>query len=59
MAVESSTTLKEALYAQQQLVQKLYNELEVEREASATAASEALAMISRRKGGCKNGIRAL
>lgn len=50
MAVESSAALKEALYAQQQLLQKLYNELEVEREASATAASEALAMILRLQG---------
>ncbi|KAI7741435.1 hypothetical protein M8C21_028853 [Ambrosia artemisiifolia] len=50
MAVETSAALKEALYAQQQLLQKLYNELEVEREASATAASEALAMILRLQG---------
>ncbi|KAI3801695.1 hypothetical protein L1987_29807 [Smallanthus sonchifolius] len=50
MAVETTTALKEALYAQQQLLQKLYNELEVEREASATAASEALAMILRLQG---------
>ncbi|KAI3811345.1 hypothetical protein L1987_21066 [Smallanthus sonchifolius] len=50
MAVETSTALKEALYAQQQLLQKLYNELDVEREASATAASEALAMILRLQG---------
>ncbi|KAK1420933.1 hypothetical protein QVD17_22905 [Tagetes erecta] len=50
MAGESSKALKEALYAQQQLLQKLYNELEVEREASATAASEALAMILRLQG---------
>ncbi|KAK9055179.1 hypothetical protein SSX86_026261 [Deinandra increscens subsp. villosa] len=45
-----STALREALYAQQQLLQKLYNELEVEREASSTAASEALAMILRLQG---------
>nr|XP_043622293.1 uncharacterized protein LOC122593903 [Erigeron canadensis] len=50
MAVETSTPLKEALCAQQQLLQKLYNELEVERESSATAASEALAMILRLQG---------
>ncbi|KAM0021048.1 putative GTD-binding domain-containing protein [Helianthus debilis subsp. tardiflorus] len=50
MAAETSTALKEALYAQQQLLQKLYNELEVERDASATAASEALAMILRLQG---------
>ncbi|KAL8206324.1 hypothetical protein R6Q57_009875 [Mikania cordata] len=50
MAAETSAALKEALHAQQQLLQKLYNELEVEREASATAASEALAMILRLQG---------
>ncbi|XP_071725012.1 uncharacterized protein [Rutidosis leptorrhynchoides] len=52
IAVESSSnaSLKEALFAQQQLLQKLYNELEVERESSATAASEALAMILRLQG---------
>lgn len=50
MAVETNTALKEALCAQQQLLQKLYNELDVEREASATAASEALAMILRLQG---------
>ena len=42
--------LKEALCAQQQLLQKLYNELDVEREASSTAASEALSMILRLQG---------
>ncbi|XP_052198485.1 uncharacterized protein LOC127805761 isoform X2 [Diospyros lotus] len=42
--------LKEALCAQQQLLQKLYNELEMEREASASAASEALSMILRLQG---------
>nr|GEV73532.1 hypothetical protein [Tanacetum cinerariifolium] len=50
MVVETSTTLKDTLCVQQQLLQKLYNELEVEREASATAASEALAMILRLQG---------
>ncbi|XP_024967404.1 uncharacterized protein LOC112507185 [Cynara cardunculus var. scolymus] len=50
MAVETNTALKEALCAQQRLLQKLYNELDVEREASATAASEALAMILRLQG---------
>ncbi|KAI3513893.1 hypothetical protein L1887_12115 [Cichorium endivia] len=50
MAVETSKSLKETLYAQQQLLQKLYNELDVEREASASAASEALAMILRLQG---------
>lgn len=42
--------LKEALFAQQQLLQKLYNELDVEREASASATSEALSMIFRLQG---------
>ncbi|KAK9100131.1 hypothetical protein Scep_023561 [Stephania cephalantha] len=42
--------LKEALCTQQQLLQKLYIELEEEREASATAASEALSMILRLQG---------
>ncbi|CBI36557.3 unnamed protein product, partial [Vitis vinifera] len=44
------TTLKEALWAQQQLLQKLYSELDEEREASATAASETLSMILRLQG---------
>lgn len=39
--------LKEALAAQQVLLKKLYNDLDVEREASSTAASEALSMILR------------
>ncbi|XP_057968195.1 uncharacterized protein LOC131157815 [Malania oleifera] len=39
--------LKEALRAQQQLLHKLYFELDEEREASATATSEALSMILR------------
>ncbi|CAI9098738.1 OLC1v1035436C1 [Oldenlandia corymbosa var. corymbosa] len=42
--------MKETLCAQQQLLQKLYNELDAEREASSTAASEALAMILRLQG---------
>ncbi|KAH6819241.1 hypothetical protein C2S51_002844 [Perilla frutescens var. frutescens] len=42
--------LKEALCAQQQLLQKLYNELDAEREASATATNEALAVILRLQG---------
>ncbi|XP_038700408.1 uncharacterized protein LOC119997451 [Tripterygium wilfordii] len=42
--------LEEALCAQQELLQKLYTELEVERESSATAASEALSMILRLQG---------
>lgn len=42
--------LEEALYAQQQLLQKLNTELDVERESAATAASEALSMILRLQG---------
>ncbi|KAL3535153.1 hypothetical protein ACH5RR_003614 [Cinchona calisaya] len=42
--------LKETLCAQGQLLQKLYNELEAEREASSSAASEALSMILRLQG---------
>lgn len=42
--------LKETLCAQQKLLQKLYNELDAEREASASAASEALALILRLQG---------
>ncbi|CAI9285598.1 unnamed protein product [Lactuca saligna] len=50
-AVEpTNNSLKEALCAQQRLLQKLYNELDVEREAAATAASEALSMILRLQG---------
>ncbi|KAH0970107.1 hypothetical protein GBA52_022263 [Prunus armeniaca] len=44
------TALTEALYAQQQLLQKLYSELDQEREASSTAADEALSMILRLQG---------
>lgn len=43
-------SLREALCAQQRLLQKLYNELDAEREASSTAASEALSMIIRLQG---------
>lgn len=43
-------SLKETLCAQQQLLQKLYNELDEEREASSSAASEALSMILRLQG---------
>ncbi|KAK3031769.1 hypothetical protein RJ639_037066 [Escallonia herrerae] len=50
MSETSSISLKEMLCAQQHLLQKLYNELDVEREASATAASEALSMILRLQG---------
>lgn len=51
MAIEETgKSLKETLRAQQQLLQKLYNELDVEREASSSAASEALAMILRLQG---------
>ncbi|KAL6012197.1 hypothetical protein ACLOJK_002675 [Asimina triloba] len=42
--------LKETIVTQQQLIQDLYFELEKEREASATAASEALSMILRLQG---------
>lgn len=45
-----SNSLKEALCAQQRLLQKLYHELDVEREAAATAASEAMSMILRLQG---------
>ena len=45
MPETSIATLKEALCAQQQLLQKLYAELDVEKESSATAVSEALSMI--------------
>lgn len=44
------TSLKETLCVQQQLLQKLYNELDEEREASSSAASEALSMILRLQG---------
>ncbi|XP_039014494.1 uncharacterized protein LOC120144526 [Hibiscus syriacus] len=41
------TVLKETLRSQQQLLQKLYSELDVERESSATATNESLSMILR------------
>lgn len=44
------TVIKETLRAQQQLLEKLYAELDEEREASATATSEALDMILRLQG---------
>ncbi|KAK7354266.1 hypothetical protein VNO80_19725 [Phaseolus coccineus] len=44
------TAMKETLRAQQQLLEKLYAELDEEREASATATSEALDMILRLQG---------
>ncbi|EOY31493.1 DNA double-strand break repair rad50 ATPase, putative isoform 1 [Theobroma cacao] len=44
------TALKEMLCTQQQLLQKLYAELDEEREASATATNEALSMILRLQG---------
>jgi len=47
MAEDEVVALKEALCNQYILMQKLYAELEEEREASATAASEALSMILR------------
>ncbi|CAO2823090.1 unnamed protein product [Amaranthus hypochondriacus] len=42
--------LKETLHAQQELLQKLYNELDEERESSSVAADEALSMILRLQG---------
>ncbi|KAK9715588.1 hypothetical protein RND81_06G175000 [Saponaria officinalis] len=42
--------LRETLNAQQDLLQKLYNELDVERESSAIAADETLSMILRLQG---------
>ncbi|XP_043694790.1 uncharacterized protein LOC122645544 isoform X2 [Telopea speciosissima] len=47
MAESEIAALKVTLQTQQQLMQKVYKELEEEREASATAASEALSMILR------------
>ncbi|XP_039066403.1 uncharacterized protein LOC120212035 [Hibiscus syriacus] len=42
--------LKETLRSQQQLLQKLYAEFDVEREATATATNEAMSMILRLQG---------
>ncbi|KAL9326060.1 hypothetical protein ACSQ67_006705 [Phaseolus vulgaris] len=50
MAESDITVMKDTLRAQQQLLQKLYAELDKEREASATAASEAMDMILRLQG---------
>ncbi|KAK7265189.1 hypothetical protein RJT34_32805 [Clitoria ternatea] len=50
MAESDIIAMKETLRAQQQLLQKLYTELDQEREASATAASEAMDMILRLQG---------
>ncbi|CAJ1944869.1 unnamed protein product [Sphenostylis stenocarpa] len=50
MAESDITAMKETLRAQQQLLQKLYAELDQEREASASAASEAMDMILRLQG---------
>ncbi|KAL3629689.1 hypothetical protein CASFOL_026911 [Castilleja foliolosa] len=44
------SALKATLRTQQTLLQKLYNELDAEREASASAASEALSVILRLQG---------
>ena len=44
------TALTEALKSQQHLLQKLYADLDQEREASSTAADEALSMILRLQG---------
>ncbi|XP_041996219.1 uncharacterized protein LOC121746448 [Salvia splendens] len=49
-ALSEICALKDALCDQQELLQKLYNELDAEREASASAASEALAVILRLQG---------
>ncbi|KAL1553804.1 hypothetical protein AAHA92_14431 [Salvia divinorum] len=49
-ALSEISALKDALCDQQELLQKLYNELDAEREASASAASEALAVILRLQG---------
>ncbi|XP_058754572.1 myosin-binding protein 7-like [Vicia villosa] len=50
MSESDVTAMKDTLRAQQQLLQKLYAELDEEREASATAASEAMDMILRLQG---------
>lgn len=50
MTENDITALTEALHAQQQLLQMLYAELDKEREASASATSEALSMILRLQG---------
>ncbi|KAK6136404.1 hypothetical protein DH2020_029825 [Rehmannia glutinosa] len=50
MSQTEISALKDTLCAQQKLLQKLYNELDAEREASATAASEALSVILRLQG---------
>lgn len=50
MSETDISSIKETLQSQQQLMQKLYTELDKEREASATAASEALSMILRLQG---------
>ncbi|KAK7291937.1 hypothetical protein RIF29_07501 [Crotalaria pallida] len=50
MAESDVRAMKETLGAQQKLLQKLYTELDQEREASATAASEAMDMILRLQG---------
>ncbi|KAK1395897.1 hypothetical protein POM88_005760 [Heracleum sosnowskyi] len=47
MSESKVIALKEALTAQQELLKQLYNDLDIEREASSTAASEALSMILR------------
>lgn len=50
MSQHEISAMKDTLAAQQRLLQKLYNELEAERESSATAASEALSVILRLQG---------
>ncbi|KAL7137954.1 hypothetical protein ABFS83_10G130100 [Erythranthe nasuta] len=50
MSPDEVSALKETLYAQQKLLQKLYNELDAEREASATATKETVSKIQRLEG---------
>ncbi|KAL8502407.1 hypothetical protein ACS0TY_021525 [Phlomoides rotata] len=50
MSETEVSALKETLCAQQELLQKLYDELEAEREASASAVNEALSVILRLEG---------
>ncbi|CAL1358681.1 unnamed protein product [Linum trigynum] len=48
--VDDTVSLREALHAQQQILHDLYRELDAEREAAATAASETMSMILRLQG---------
>ncbi|CAI0394676.1 unnamed protein product [Linum tenue] len=47
---DDTVSLREALHAQQQILHDLYRELDAEREAAATAASETMSMILRLQG---------